>query len=240
MQPTTALSAPVQPFPFHDTTLDVARDNGDLWVSIRRVCEGLAIAHQPQFAKLKGRPWARVTFIVTHDTSGRRQQAAMIHLDALPMWLATIEPSRVAEAARPRLELFQIECARVLRDHFFGKPKARELHPWEVELPKCPTQEQYAAKRDALAARAWAAMADAAQAAHDAWAHEDRDGRAVMWSRIAKLLREVPKVEEESPDEVVLDRRLGWIVEQVLIALWSIRRARSASDASESAAIIPV
>jgi hypothetical protein len=44
----------------------------------------------------------------------------MLHLDSFPMWLATIESSRVAEHVRPKLVKYQKECARVLRDHFFG------------------------------------------------------------------------------------------------------------------------
>lgn len=44
-----------------------------------------------------------------------------IHLDSLPMWLATIEASRVAEHVRSKLITYQKECARVLRDHFFGR-----------------------------------------------------------------------------------------------------------------------
>jgi hypothetical protein len=46
---------------------------------------------------------------------------SMIDLDALPMWLATIESSRVAEPAREKLVRYQREAAAVLRDHFLGR-----------------------------------------------------------------------------------------------------------------------
>ena len=46
---------------------------------------------------------------------------------------ATIEPSRVRPELRPKLELYQREAARVLRDHFFG-PRTAEPGP-----PPAPT-----------------------------------------------------------------------------------------------------
>jgi hypothetical protein len=102
-------------------TLDaVADDRGGVFVSVRRVCDALGLAVQPQLAKLWAKPWATVTFIVTVAEDGKNRETAMLDLDALPMWLATIEPSRVAPEAREKLVLYQREAARVLRDHFFG------------------------------------------------------------------------------------------------------------------------
>jgi antirepressor protein len=45
-----------------------------------------------------------------------------LHLDSMPMWLATVEPNRVAPDVRPKLVRYQNECAQVLHDHFFGRP----------------------------------------------------------------------------------------------------------------------
>lgn len=56
-----------------------------------------------------------------HDVSGREQEACLIDLDTLPMGLATIDVSRVAEGIRPKLIRLQKECVPVLRDHFFGE-----------------------------------------------------------------------------------------------------------------------
>jgi hypothetical protein len=60
--------------------------------------------------------------MTVHDVSGRQQEAFLIDLDTLPMWLATIDVSRVAEGVRPKLIRFQKECVQVLLDHYFGKP----------------------------------------------------------------------------------------------------------------------
>jgi hypothetical protein len=120
---------------FHGDQLDCVEQDGKVWVSVRRVCDSLGIAHQRQLHKLKGKPWACVTIMVTHDSGGREQEISMLDLDSLPMWLATIEPSRVAEAVRPKLVDYQKECARVLRDHFL-KPRG-ELVPVAVARSIC-------------------------------------------------------------------------------------------------------
>jgi hypothetical protein len=62
--------------------------------------------------------------IDTHDASGRIQEMACLHLDAVPMWLVTIEASRVAEDIRPKLDRYQREAALVLAEYFFGKKDA--------------------------------------------------------------------------------------------------------------------
>lgn len=197
MKPTrsAALSAPVQPFPFHDTTLDVARDNGDLWVSIRRVCEALGIAVQGQLTKLRGKPWAGITMIVTPSSSGD-QRTAYLHLDALPMWLATIEPSRVSAEARPRLERFQIECARTLRDHFFGSsghsaaPAAADLLDEHLERR---SGAEHVARLEHAVATARASTQEAARAALGAFLFETESPRFVHRALETKILVELAR-----------------------------------------------
>ncbi len=235
MKPTRsdALAAPVQSFTFHDATLDVARDNGDLWVSIRRVCEVLTIDHSSQMAKLRGRPWARVVMVTTHDTADRVQRAAMIHLDALPMWLATIEPGRVSADARPRLERFQVECARALRDHFFGRPGHADLPAHEVEIPNQPTAEEYEAKRDAMNRYAWKALAEAHDAQRQAWNFEDRVSHARMYAGVAKVLMEIEELGRELEPRH-MDQSLDRVLETVLMELRSCRFSRSATRQLEA------
>lgn len=109
--------------PFHNTQLEAVREFDAVWVSLRRMCEALGIDLKSQHRKLSKYSWVegRMVMKTMRDSAGREQQAVCLHLDAVPMWLATIEPSRVSEKARPTLALFQRECARVLADHFFGR-----------------------------------------------------------------------------------------------------------------------
>lgn len=107
------------PFSFRGDTLDVIPGDGTVHVSIRRVCEALGVDFSGQLQKLKTKPWAGVEFIST-PSDGGVQEVACVPLRALPMWLATIEPSRVGESVRVKLAAYQTECADVLARHFLG------------------------------------------------------------------------------------------------------------------------
>lgn len=111
---------------FAGSTLDCIQDGKDVWVSLRRACENIGIDYASQFTKLREKSWATIVLFPTVGLDGKNRDMTMIHLDSLPMWLATIEASRVAPEVRPRLEKYQLECAKVLRDHFFGQVQPKE------------------------------------------------------------------------------------------------------------------
>jgi hypothetical protein len=111
--------------PFHgDTLLAVKDEQGQVWVALKRMCESLGLAYEAQFTKLKTKRWAGITMIVTPDAKGVGQRTFCLNLDSVPMWLATIDTNRVAPDVASKLEQYQLECASVLRDHFFIKSDA--------------------------------------------------------------------------------------------------------------------
>ena len=128
------MNTAIQKFNFNGHELDVSRRDDDVFVSVRRVCECLGIAFDAQRVKLRDKVWARSTIIVSPDARGHMQDAFFLHLDSLPMWLATIDANKVKPAARPVLEEFQLRCAKVLRDYFFG-PRGQTTPPVEEPLP---------------------------------------------------------------------------------------------------------
>lgn len=109
--------------PFQNDQLEALRDGADVWVSLRRMCEALGVDMKSQHRKLAAQPWAVMVMKTTTGPDGKTYATSCLHLDSVPMWLATIAPSRVAEPVRAKLRGYQVECARVLRDHFFG-PRA--------------------------------------------------------------------------------------------------------------------
>lgn len=111
--------------PFHGDEIEcVQRDDG-VWISLRRACESLGLDVDSQRAKLKSKAWATCTVMSTVQVGDdQAREVFCLHLDSVPMWLATIEPSRVAEGVREKLVAYQREAARVLRDHFFGRTAA--------------------------------------------------------------------------------------------------------------------
>jgi hypothetical protein len=114
---------------FYGQQIDCVKDAQGVWVSLRRICENIGLAFDAQRVKLQGKSWACVTTIVSHDTSGRDQEMTMLHLDSVPMWLATIDVERVAEHIRPTLERYQKECSRALRDFWFTGEAVRDVRP---------------------------------------------------------------------------------------------------------------
>lgn len=90
-------------------------------VPLRPFCERLGLDPDTQARKLRGKAWA-CTVIMTVQIPGDDQTrgVACLPLRALPMWLATINPGKVAPDARPMLEAYQAEACDVLYRHFLG------------------------------------------------------------------------------------------------------------------------
>ncbi len=120
--------------PFHGDTIDTTQDDEGVWVGLRRACKGLGVSFQGQVAKLRDKEWATLKTVLTVAEDGRRREVMMIHLDSLPMWLATIESGRVKPASRPKVIRYQKECARVLRDHFFKAPGKLPVYVQRLQL----------------------------------------------------------------------------------------------------------
>lgn len=128
IQMTLSKSTPValQIIPFEGTTLEAVKVDETVWVSVRRMCDALGIDEEAQRQKLTNRertPWATtfVTKAVADD--GKLRDVFCLDLDSVPMWLATIDTSRVAEHVRPKIIVYQREAAKVLRAWFFGEAK---------------------------------------------------------------------------------------------------------------------
>ena len=113
---TTALT----PYNFHGDDLDVVERDGSVYVATRSVCSALKINDATQRRKLKGKAWATEVMMTSVGADGKSREMHCLHIDSLPMWLATIEPSKVSESVRGKLVRYQLECARVLREHFVG------------------------------------------------------------------------------------------------------------------------
>lgn len=109
---------------FDEDPIECVQQDGRLWVVLRPVCQNLGIDSEGQRQRITRQSWATTCVIQAVAQDGKMREVFAVDLDSLPMWLATIEASRVDEEVRPKLERYQKECARVLRDHFFGQRPA--------------------------------------------------------------------------------------------------------------------
>lgn len=115
-----ASTAALVKFNFRGDDLDVVTAGTEAHIGIRRVCEALGIAFEPQIRKLKTDGGEGVIMMVT-PSDGGAQTTACLPIRSLPLWLATIHPSKVKLEAREKLIAYRRECAEVLADHFYGK-----------------------------------------------------------------------------------------------------------------------
>jgi vacuolar-type H+-ATPase subunit H len=105
---------------FYGEQIECVRDARGVKVSLRRLCDNIGVDFAAQLEKLRARSWATVGQCPTVAEDGKRREMITIDLDSVPMWLATIDAERVAEHVRPKLELYQRECAKALRDYWFN------------------------------------------------------------------------------------------------------------------------
>lgn len=112
--------------PFYAESVQAVEDGEAVWVVVKRVSEALGIDHDSQRQKLASKPWAVTVLITATGPDGKNYESFCVALDSLPMWLATIDANRVKPEARFKLVAYQKECARVLRDHFFGANRAQQ------------------------------------------------------------------------------------------------------------------
>jgi hypothetical protein len=108
--------------PFRGGFIEAAQLEGEVFVPLRPLCDALGVSLEGQLAKLKRKPWATLKMIFTVADDGKARQLAAVDLRSLPLWLATIEPSRVKPEARAALVMYQREAADVLYRHFLAPP----------------------------------------------------------------------------------------------------------------------
>jgi hypothetical protein len=106
---------------FYDDELTAVRGNdGHIYVSLRNLCDALGIDVQAQTRRIRRRTvlergLQRVAILTTHRG---RQQSYVLRVDLVPLFLTGISSKSVSEAARPKLERFQEEAAKVLWEAF--------------------------------------------------------------------------------------------------------------------------
>lgn len=115
---------------FDGDNLQTVREGEAVWVVVKRVCEALGVDRNGQQQRLQDAeraPWAVGCMMHLTGSDGKTYEMFCVDLDTLPMWLATIDVGRVKPEAREKLIAYQKECARVLRDHFFGRQSSIDV-----------------------------------------------------------------------------------------------------------------
>ena len=175
------------PVPTTDTTIMAVNIDGVPHVSLRHACDTIGIDSRSQIRKLNRTSWACVV-MKTLQVGDQRREVAMIDRRTFTMWLATIDTSRIDEAARPIIEAFQSQAADAL-DAYFNEGGAINPAATEDQLNRLARQAQ-----------AQAGVLQALRGIVDA-KHLEAKGRIIL----ARALGEEPEIDAESVPLYVSD-----------------------------------
>ena len=103
---------------FRGERLTLVWQNEEAYVAIRPICEQLGLNWKSQHRKLAGAQngWT-CGHMTTTGADGKRYDMTCLHVVELPLWLASISPTRIHAGLRETLIAYRKECAIALFNH---------------------------------------------------------------------------------------------------------------------------
>ncbi len=105
---------------YDDDLVAIRAGDNNVYVSLRHLCQALGIDTQGQTRRIRRQKILERGFgqfpIMTEERG--EQQAYMLRVDLVPLFLSGVSTKAVSESARPKLERFQEEAAKVLWEAF--------------------------------------------------------------------------------------------------------------------------
>lgn len=155
--------AELYPVTFHGDTIFCVEHDEQPYTPVRPIIENMGLDWASQSVKLNSSKERWGVVIIATPSNGGEQRMICIPVRKLPAFLASINPNKVAEHLRSRLELYQNECDDALWNYWSRGFASRNALP----MPKT-----YAEALRALAAEV--EMREAVEA-QKALAEEQRD-----------------------------------------------------------------
>jgi P22_AR N-terminal domain len=112
--------APVCVINFHGDEIEAIERDGELWVAIPKLCQNLGIDISTQREKIFSEPTRFGGRVIPCPSPGGLQETLCIPVERVAAWLFSINANRVREDLRPKLILYQNECADVLHTYWSG------------------------------------------------------------------------------------------------------------------------
>ena len=105
---------------YDDELMAVRADDGQIYVSVRQMCDVLGLDMQAQTRRIEHHAILAdgLKGVANLATPGGSQKAYVLRVDLIPLWLSMIRTSAVSEIVRPKLEQFQREAAKALWEAF--------------------------------------------------------------------------------------------------------------------------
>jgi hypothetical protein len=106
---------------FNDEEVEVVKQEGDIWISVRRICEILGIDTKTQQDSLKKNKCAIKKRISAIGLYGESHYNFMLHVDYVSIWLHDICETMLPKGRRSLLLICRLELESFLRNHFIDK-----------------------------------------------------------------------------------------------------------------------
>ncbi|HAK6118008.1 TPA: hypothetical protein H2R31_003059 [Salmonella enterica] len=103
--------------PFYGNSLYVVNHNGEPYVPMKPIVEGMGLTWEPQLRKLNQR-FSKGMIKMVIPSAGGAQEMVCLALRKLAGWLQTISPNKVKPEIRDRVIQYQNECDDVLYDYW--------------------------------------------------------------------------------------------------------------------------
>jgi hypothetical protein len=194
--------------PFYGDTLEAVQREDGIWLIVKRACENVGLSPDAQRVKLKDAPWATTAMVAAVAGDGKSRDVFALHLKSVPMWLATIDASRVNEAIRPKLERYQCEAADALAKHFMGSTNLVPVDPLvaQAETALALTREFVRLRDEQVAikkAQEEAKLVQASLAVSVKALEASEAGRKAQEAQAIENLRQLPSPTVEAADRTL-------------------------------------
>ena len=112
--------------PFHNANLSIVSHNGQPYVPMKPIVEGMGLDWMGQYTKLKQRFASTIEEITTVAQDGKQRTMICLPLKKLFGWMMTISPNKVKAELKETIIKYQDECDDVLWNYWTGKLNARQ------------------------------------------------------------------------------------------------------------------
>ncbi|MGZ7882407.1 phage antirepressor N-terminal domain-containing protein [Acinetobacter soli] len=119
--------------PFNGAQLLIVDFNHQPYVPMKPIVEGMGLAWQAQFDKLKQRFASTIMEIMTIANDGKERSMICLPLRKLPAWLYSVHSNKVKPELRDKVIMYQNECDDVLWDYWM-KGQISKQHQLETRI----------------------------------------------------------------------------------------------------------
>ncbi|ENV36835.1 hypothetical protein F959_01642 [Acinetobacter venetianus RAG-1 = CIP 110063] len=119
--------------PFNGAELLIVECNNQPYTPMKPIVEGMGLAWQAQYDKLKQRFASTIMEIMTVANDGKERLMICLPLRKLFGWLMTISPNKVKPELRDRVIMYQNECDDVLWDYWMKGQAINQRHTITAE-----------------------------------------------------------------------------------------------------------